>query len=85
MHQISGRIIRPFLISDIRPDTRLPCPISDRISGIRLLDNPDIRLAGYPAKTVSGASLLTSNYLGLIFHRLPVSFFIDYEFDGLWY
>jgi hypothetical protein len=62
-----------------------PVSGSYRISGIRLLDNPDIRLAGYPAKTVSGASLLTSNYLGLIFHRLPVSFFIDYEFDGLWY
>jgi hypothetical protein len=36
--------------------------ISGRISGIQLLDWPDIRypafgLAGYPAKTVSGASL----------------------------
>jgi hypothetical protein len=37
MHRISGRIIRPFLISSIRPDTRLPCRISSkagyRISG----------------------------------------------------
>jgi hypothetical protein len=29
----------------------------NRISGIRLLDELDIRPAGYPAKTVSGASL----------------------------
>jgi hypothetical protein len=28
------------------------------ISGIRLFDYPDIRPAGYPAKTVSGASLI---------------------------
>jgi hypothetical protein len=37
MHRISGRIIRPFLISGIRPDTRLSCRISGkagyRISG----------------------------------------------------
>jgi hypothetical protein len=31
--RISGRIIRPFFISGIRPDTRLPCWISGRISG----------------------------------------------------
>jgi hypothetical protein len=36
-------------------------PVSglNRISGIRLLNLPDIRPAGYPAKTVSDASLLT--------------------------
>jgi hypothetical protein len=37
MHRISVRIIRPFLISGIRPDTRLACRISGkagyRISG----------------------------------------------------
>jgi hypothetical protein len=38
MHRISGRIIRPFLISGIRP-----------VAGIRP--------AGYPAKSVSVASL----------------------------
>jgi hypothetical protein len=44
MHRISGRIIRPFLISGtrIRPDTRLPCRISGkagyRISGYCLAD-----------------------------------------------
>jgi hypothetical protein len=30
MHRISGRIIRPFLISGIRPDTGLPCRISGK-------------------------------------------------------
>jgi hypothetical protein len=34
-----------------------PNRISGQISGIRLMDKPDIQLAGYPAKTVSGASL----------------------------
>jgi hypothetical protein len=64
MHRISGRIIPPFFISGIRPDTRLPC----RISGIRLLDWPDIRPAGYPAKTVSGASLeIISHYKSGLF------------------
>jgi hypothetical protein len=50
----------------IRPDIRYPAitgyPVSGfwigRISGIRLLDQPDLRPAGYPAKTVSGASLV---------------------------
>jgi len=32
--------------------------LSCRISGIRLLDLPDIRQAGYPANSVSGTSLL---------------------------
>jgi hypothetical protein len=35
-----------------------------RISGIRLLDWPDIQPAGYPAKTVSGASLIAAYLLG---------------------
>jgi hypothetical protein len=30
----------------------------DNLSGIRLLDSPDIRAAGYLAKSVSGASLV---------------------------
>jgi hypothetical protein len=33
MHRISGRIIRPFLISGIRPDTKLVSRISGQISG----------------------------------------------------
>jgi hypothetical protein len=41
-----------------------PYQLSGRISGIRLLDYPDIRPAGYPAKTektASGASQLKSH------------------------
>jgi hypothetical protein len=45
MHRISGRIIRPF-----RPDIRYLA-----------FGLADIRLAGYPAKTVSGASLVLAN------------------------
>jgi hypothetical protein len=40
-----------------------PYRLSGRISGIRLLDQPDIRPAGYPAKTESGASLININIL----------------------
>jgi hypothetical protein len=42
MHQISGRIIRPFLISCIRPDTKLPCRISGK-AGYRMSG----RISGY--------------------------------------
>jgi hypothetical protein len=35
-----------------------PYRISSWISGIPLFDEPDIRLAGYPVKTISGASLI---------------------------
>jgi hypothetical protein len=60
MHRISGRINLPYLISGIRPDT-----------GINLPDiRPnwkDIRPSGYPAKSVSGASLV---FVFLVFSQL---------------
>jgi hypothetical protein len=37
-----------------------------RISGIRLLDKPDIRPTGYPTKTVSGASLYFLSNLNVV-------------------
>jgi hypothetical protein len=55
--------VEPEIRQDIRPDIRYPALPDIRsylISVIRLLGLPDIRPAGYPAKSVSSVSLVLS-------------------------